>query len=664
MKNTMDDLKVVYESTTRWDSISIKKHLTKKYPVWVIEPFHAYHHTKVRFFPPHLPAFVQELIKAGKVSVLRADEINAKNIYPLAADKAVDVVESVYPEYRKRFEKIFSYVSDTLKSPIAENVIRINLCIRLAEFYSVNILLNRIEKFLNAGPIVVYPDINVYSYLFIKKLLLKSNQEFFEHPNIRFPIKTYVTGLLENLKQNLISITKLSAQTLASGLVGRHQTSPNKKKKNFSYGVTIIGPRQLQGNRRGPDFVIDNKKILASEVVYFPLSKLTQDQKEVLVKLPGEVHHLPRAGRFFSHYPQWRRLLCLAVKQKFLRNGEELMAASNAFFNYFRWQKAMESVSIRHFITHADFGVGHIGRNLALNQAGVQTWYFSDTMNLSINFQDGNKSFLMRHPFWAFLHYDHFVTWGISLAKYFKAHPDSFKQTHVVGCLWSEHIEKRDIARSQIGQLILTNMKASFVIAAFDSSYSRNGVTSYSEGVAFAEHLLQLADAFPDIQIILKEKKDRRYFSLMDPINGPKLFNLYYKINSHPRMSANSSQVDRMMVNNQKTFSGSSKVDVSDLISVADMVISFPFTSTTFEALSVNKPAIWHDPKGYYRDTLYGKVEGVVTHGYDELKTKVLEIKKLKSGAYQNPVPRNSPLMDPYRDGKAIDRFRKLLAAK
>jgi hypothetical protein len=125
----MNDLKIIYDSPTKLDSIFIKKQLKKKYPVWVIEPFHAYHHKKgLRFFPPHLPAFVQELIQHGEVSVLKADGINAREIYLLAADKAVDVVESVYPEYRKRFEKIFSYVSDTLRSPIAENVFKNNSC--------------------------------------------------------------------------------------------------------------------------------------------------------------------------------------------------------------------------------------------------------------------------------------------------------------------------------------------------------------------------------------------------------------------------------------------------------------------------------------------------------------------------------------------------------
>ncbi len=50
--------------------------------------------------------------------------------------------------------------------------------------------------------------------------------------------------------------------------------------------------------------------------------------------------------------------------------------------------------------------------------------------------------------------------------------------------------------------------------------------------------------------------------------------------------------------------------------------------------------------------------------GYEELKAMVLEFKKIRPNAYQNPIPKNSPLMDPYRDGKAINRFRDLLAKK
>ncbi|MCK4465145.1 MAG: polysaccharide biosynthesis PFTS motif protein, partial [Bacteroidales bacterium] len=388
---------------------------------------------------------------------------------------------------------------------------------------------------------------------------------------------------------------------------------------------------------------IDNKKILASEVVYFPFMTLTKDQQKTLAKLPGEVHQLPKAGRFFSNYPQWKRLLSLAVQQKFLRNGEELMSVSNVFFNYFKWQKVMEDVSIRHFITHCDFGIGHIGRNLALNQAGVKTWYFTDSMNHGVNLQEEKKCG-MRHPFWTYLYYNHLVTWDDILVQYYKEHPGSFKQTHIVGCLWSEHIQEKSRARKETKVPALRNLDNRYVLSCFDSTYSRNGFTSYTEGLTFAKHLLELADECPDIYIILKEKKDRSIHYTLDPILGPKLLEIYNKMDTHPRITICSNQID-----------------ASELISVSDMVISFPFTSTTFEALSTNKPAIWHDPFGYYRDTLYGKTGGVTTHNYEELKSKVLEIKDMKAGTYQNPIPVNLPLMDPYRDGKAIDRFRDLL---
>ena len=305
----------------------------------------------------------------------------------------------------------------------------------------------------------------------------------------------------------------------------------------------------------------------------------------------------------------------------------------------------MEDISIRHFITHADFGAGHIGRNLALNQAGVQTWYFTDSMNQAVNFQKNEKQGI-RHPFWTYLYYDHLVTWDDSLAQYYREHPESFKQTHVVGCLWSEHIKEKSRARKETRVPALRNLNNLYVLSCFDSTYSRNGVTSYAEGLTFAKHLLQLANEYPDIYIILKEKKPRGIHFTLDPFLGPELLAIYNKMNFHPRIKICSNDVD-----------------ASELISVSDMVISFPFTSTTFEALSTNKPAIWHDPLGYFKETLYGKMGSVVTHSYEELKTKVLEIKEINPINYQNPIPINSPLMDPFRDRRAIERFKDLLTS-
>ncbi len=55
---------------------------------------------------------------------------------------------------------------------------------------------------------------------------------------------------------------------------------------------------------------------------------------------------------------------------------------------------------------------------------------------------------------------------------------------------------------------------------------------------------------------------------------------------------------------------------------------------------------------------VYSQIPGVVTHGYEELRSKINEI---MLGEWMHPFYANSPLMDPFRDGKAAERFRDLL---
>ncbi|RLD23678.1 MAG: hypothetical protein DRI70_09035, partial [Bacteroidetes bacterium] len=508
---------VVYESPGKRDYSFIKKYLKQGIPVWVVEPFHAYHHGKgIRFFPPPLSDFVQNLIKKGKINLLSATELNTKEIYLLSSDKAVGIIECVYPEYRKEHKKLFEYVCDALKSSTAEDVFKKSLCDRLAVFYSVNFLLHRVEKLLGSGKILFYPDTNVRSYLYLKALLLRSNQDFSEHPNIRFSIRTHVSSFFENLKEYLITITRLSTQTLASSLLYGFYTTREKNKRSYLYGVTIVAPtRQQANNQRGPDFIIDNNKIMPEDVVYFPLVDLTNDQKKQLSEIPGTVYYVPKAGRFFSNFVEWQKLLRLVFKKNFLRNGAEINAACSAFLNYFKWLRVLESVKFRHFITHCDFGMSHMGRNIALNQAGVQTWYFTDSMNSGLNFKEEKKGVWMHHPSWAYLNYDHFVTWDDFLAQYYKDHPGTFKHIHVVGCLWSEHIKKQNRTKNQTIDFPVKNFEDNFIIAAFDTTYTRNGLTSYAEGLAFAENLIQLADDCIYIHVFLqKTKKSNIHFTL------------------------------------------------------------------------------------------------------------------------------------------------------
>lgn len=642
MKDKIKINAVVYESFSFLDKFIINQYIKKGIPVWIIEPFHAYHHKKkIRFFPSPIPSYIKKLLSKGEISLLKADDLGAKDIYSLSTEKAVEVVERVYPYYREEYENLITYVVNTLNSPIAENIFKKELCDCLAEFYSTNILLNRIEKLLE-GQILFYPDMNINCYLKIRNLLIKSKQEFYENNRIKFPLKNFFLNKFQNIKKNLKDTTKIFAQTVLSGILGNMHLLRKTRKKFFKYGISIISPRQLKGNRKSLDFIIDNKNIYKSDLVYLSNLSLNKEQKIILKNLQYNVIQLPRPGYFYSDFIKWGKLFFISLKKILSSSFQEIYIGSNCLFNYLRWKMVLNGIKIEHFITHCDFGISHISRNIALNQVGVKTWYFTDSMNHFNNFQENEFVFNKRHPFWTYLYYDNFITWSKFLADYFNSHPTLLKNTYVVGCLWSENDKKSANKENKISNI---KNERNFVVSVFDTTYTMNSITSYVEGITFAENILRLAEEIKEIHILFKEKKDRDIHFLLDPDNGSKLLNLYNEMKQHPRINFYSN-----------------KEDSSYLISISDMVISFPFTSPTFEALSINKPAIWYDPNGNYKNTPYGRIKGLTAIGYDELKTLILEIKnKIASGKYTIPFPENSSLMDPFRDGKAIERFINLL---
>jgi hypothetical protein len=344
----MKKINVVFEAPSKWDAFLIKRYVNRNIPVWVVEPFHAFHHKKgILFFPPHLPVGLKKLIHQGKLSILAADEINAREIYLQSADKAVKVIEAVYPEYRKEHKDFVQLISNTLNNTDAENVFKKELCRRLAEFYSVNIMLHRIKKLLGTGNTLFYPDTNVGSYHYLKTLISRSGQEVYEHRSIVFPKSAHFFSFLENIRKNLAIKGKLLLQTLVSGLLAKTESATGKKKGNFAYGVLITSPRQFDDDRRGPDFIVDNKKIKREEMVYLPVITLKGDRKRGLEQMGSEVIYPAKPGRLFSHFTEWKKLLSHSLQRDPLRNAHETDAACIAFFSYFRWLKVLDRVNIK-----------------------------------------------------------------------------------------------------------------------------------------------------------------------------------------------------------------------------------------------------------------------------------------------------------------------------
>jgi len=623
---------LIIETPKNYYKIIIYIYLLFRYKIYIIEPFHAYHHIDVdiRFYPNPLPDYIKKWIIKDKVSLIKADQLNAREIYPRAAHKAVETVEVIYPTYEEQNKEIIKFACSELNSKKVEDIYKKDLSNRLGIFFSMNILIKNLYE-------LEFDQINILlenDILFYKKYLNyveSSGVDAFNDRRIKFCFWSYVISIISRLKRIYILNIKILLQAIASTLF--LTIKKNKTKKRYKFGITIIGDRQLRNNGRGADFFIDERDICSSDVVYLPLFSLNLRQKEQMDKLKGDKIIIPSNRRHFSNGKTWFKLLNYFFKITIFNGVNELDIASRAFAEYFKWRSVLKNLSLSNFITHSDFGNNHIARNIALSEQKIKTWYFIDSMN-SGNFGDRKKGIGTLHPFWDYLTYEYLISWNDKISKFRLKHHNSIKGVFIVGCLWAtkeSEIQKNDVNRK--------------IIAAFDTTYTRNSFTSYEEGIEYIKDLIRIVSNNTNIELYFKEKKpnDIKYHSKLDPELGPILLDLYEKMYLHPR------------IHRFNNFADGNKI-----INKSDLIISFPFSSTSFEALSANKYAIWHDPLELYRNTEYGQLKDVTTHGFFELEGLIKKLLKNKLSINTN---NKTDYFDPYSDFKAIERFRNILVS-
>lgn len=642
-------MNIVYERVRVFDRLTIFYHILCGRKVYVVEPFHIYHHQRNLFFyPDALPGFVMDLVKENKISMIPAGSFPVFAIHCEACNKAVENVEFVYSAYRKKYVRLIEEVVKSLRAEEAEDIFKKRLCDKLAYFYSFNDFLFALRKHLTREKFLLYPDIDVYEYQRMRDILRNSLCPYQDGSQVRFPISVYFFQFFLNLWRSVSIFLKILGYVALCGFIFpfRKIFELYQKKKKFTYGVTVMNTRQFYRNKRGPDFIVDGKKILSKDVVYLSDMALKKCQKSDLARFSGQIFFLPKPWECWDGLQAWARAVMVFCSFNIFHIADELLCIAVSYFKYFSWKNALRKISLKHFITHCDFGLAHISRNIVLKQAGIQTWYYTDSMNFGSIFENPVAGQKILHPFWVYLRYDHLVTWDNFIIEFFDRHQGRFAHKHVVGCLWSSH--NCSYAPDSFMKKIFLKIKEAgspFLITVFDSSYSKNSITSYQEGILYAKHILKIAEEIPDAFILFKEKKERFYHKAFDSEFGPLLIELYNRMAKHPRIVFLAAEYDS-----------------SKAIAHSWLVISFPFTSTTYEALSINKPAIWHDAMECYRQTYYGQMKDVVTHGYQELRDLVLKLKN-QDGVFKNPVPEGSIYLDPYRDGQALDRFRDLLTS-
>lgn len=538
---------------------------------------------------------------------------------------------------------------------------------KLERFYYLNYIFHNLNKIFPNREIYFVPTlhkegyrvniIGVDDYFNFLNVIQKSRTLFYDYKNITFPLWFKLVSRLYGLGSFLavnfkicgfigLTVVKFLAKTINKNRRG---------KKNYKFGIMIISPEsQFATESQKVDFLIDEEKIKKNDVLFISLKKLSLQNRNYLTQ--NKLAFSDGILTAFSLNTAKNTILpALTLMLKAIAYRQKIYVLECALLTliyYSIWASFKEKYHINNLISCCDFGKQSIARNLLLSKDNTRTWWYLHTNNfISYYIPDTNKAnYPQCSPFslLGYLNYDYVLTWSEEISGYFKKHHQNIKNYTNIGCLWAEHTIGIISGKTKMDfkeKLYKAGFKSRYkLIAVFDSTYLDNSITTYEDGINFIKGISQLLEDISDIFIIFKEKKARRYVGRY----SKEMLNLFNKLEEHPRC-----------------YLPSNKISSSEAIAFSDLTISFPFTSTTFEALSARKKALYYDASNKFRNTYYDKIPGLVCHNYDELHGRVKEllfaVSKDEYDAYLENNIKNK--VETYLDGKAISRFRRLLTA-
>lgn len=579
-------------------------------------------------------------------------------MYP---DSAYDNIEKI-AYFALSDDPIVSMIIKLYNDGSIRDVFKKNLGSELQRFYYLNFILHNLNKVFLDKKIYFAPTlhkegyrINVIggsSYLNFMDLVLSSEAGVCENKNFAFPIWFRLASKFYDGWKFFAINLKISSFLFLSLLNSLKRMVNKSERKHYRFGIMIVVPeRQFANEVRRVDFLIDEEKIKKEEVLFISWKKLSTSNRRYLIQnnlqfVDGLLSKFS-ANTFLDIIPPSVSLLSKAIgyrKKMFILEAALLLLICHAM-----WEAFKSRYLIDNLITHTDFGVQSVARNILLSKDNTRTWYYIDANNwpnyFTANGKDDNIcKFGSAH--FGYLNYDYLLTWSDEVSDYFKKHRQNIKHYINVGCLWAEHI--KEIERGKIKSDFKERVfKLGFkedhkLVAVFDSTYFDNSITTYEDGIKFLMGILRLLEDISNIFVIFKEKKSRSFVKRYSRA----MIDLLEEIDKHPRC-----------------FLPFNELSPSEVITFSDLTISFPFTSPTFEALSARKKALYYDASDKFRNTFYDRIPGLVCHSYDELLNKT---KKLLFNTVDNEYDRYldefvKGRVELYLDGKALTRFRELL---
>ncbi len=646
----MSDTRIIFERLTSVHLLPLRYYLWKR--------------REIKFFDNDGSAknkrWVKKLLREGKISEIPP----VGYVYNDCYGTALDNIDHFY----KHFAVGSPLVKGMMNLYGDENI---NLAYKkeisreLAEFYYINSYLHQEASQREDNKRTLFIPYHYEKYL---RLAQKSGAFYHDHGNINIAHHlNFLSGIhsfSQRIKVWLLQLLIIAAYL--SKLVFQKDVSLSRE---YRYAIPVRNPDyQFKFRNRSVDFLLDGKKINQDNTIFLLFNPAITRENAAEIKAKSLVTQdcsksfIPSRSLSSRETAQLlKRVLSYTIKAVFLGLFERsiILKANNILLPVFlRWSSILQKISFKHFVTLNDEAIDHIGRNILLNKAGAKTWYYAHSNSMGyLHVLPGQDIASRRHLLWSFLYYDYYIGWNDGMINYFKLHPQHIGKYFSIGCLWSQSIvdilEGRAV--SNIERKISANLERSKfkTLSFFDSSYLPNSVSPMEDGVTFYKSILKLLEEFPDIFVIVKEKKSEATVldSYVKMAANTDIFYEQYrpalaKLREHPRCHVTGYQGDP-----------------SEIIALSDLTVTYAFSSSTVEALGARRKAIFFDPASRWRGCRYTRIPNFVAHSYEELKRLIhywlYEVTDKDFKNFLNTYAKDE--MDPYLDGKAATRLRKLL---
>ena len=236
----------------------------------------------------------------------------------------------------------------------------------------------------------------------------------------------------------------------------------------------------------------------------------------------------------------------------------------------------------------------------------------------------------------------------IETNKWLSASQNDVREYCNVGVLYSDYVRNLTIEKKKEIRKILGVPEGKKLISYFDNTSGFYAVMSYADYYEYLQSMKKLLEKNQDFFIISKMKHAGN--SLLDKDFPHEIKELFRALLRHPRFLEITNAIE--IIN-------------FELLGASDLVISAMMSSMLFCSICGGIKTISYDPNNRYNQkcNVIVKCPQVCANNYDELEMKVdFWLDKSSDKDFEEVTERFlKPYIDPYCDGKAVDRFRDLL---